>query len=253
MAAFVGGWSVVEPSRRRSVVVCGVEKARDGGWKRVAAVVVAGVSLFGRPASSAAVRGGGAMFKMTEQAAEFVLPSQKEAQEKEARRGSGEEGFIKKTAKVGLKVAPYVVSAGTLAAGVYYGIQYVQQSQVKRFQKDLQGMSSMFGEQDMTPVPRQKKTRVDTAAMAKAILEKSKTKYKFRERTPARDRSAQIKLDLFQDQPEEKSSTPVDDLFAAPPATEPESAVPVAETAATETPTATNSFEEAIAAVSRSK
>ncbi|KAJ8907944.1 hypothetical protein NDN08_008047 [Rhodosorus marinus] len=242
--AFVGNGLVLQRGGKvsnRQTVVCSLDRERKDGWKKAAAVVAAGFSLLGRPDQAMAARGGGAMFRMTESAAEFVLPSERETKKRQD-KGNESMQAVKNAAMTGLKAAPYVVAVGAAVGGGYFALQRFQQRQVQKFQQDLQSTSPGISDAEWKTGARpQRKEREDTAAIAKQILEKSKTKYKFRERKPARTRAPAVKLDIFQTPPTESESE-------APPASEtpePETGAQ-SETTSPESADSTASFEEVV-------
>uniref|UniRef100_A0A7S2ZFD8 Uncharacterized protein n=1 Tax=Rhodosorus marinus TaxID=101924 RepID=A0A7S2ZFD8_9RHOD len=242
--AFVGNGLVLQRRGKvsnRQAVVCSLDRGKKDGWKKAAAVIAAGFSLLGRPDQAIAARGGGAMFRMTESAAEFVLPSERETRK---RQDQGNESMqtVKNAAMTGLKAAPYVVAVGAAVGGGYFALQRFQQRQVQKFQQDLQSTSPGISDAEWKTGPRpQREEREDTAAIAKKILEKSKTKYKFRERKPARTRAPAVKLDIFQTPPTETEP----EASPAPETVEPETGGG-SETLSPESAESTASFEEVV-------
>jgi len=198
-----------------------------GGWGRAAAAAAAAAVAVatggGVRAASAAlpltsrffVRDGvvaaSPVVTMTDQTSSFSLPSQLAAGGGRAAGGAAAGGAtaLDRAVRTAKKVAPGVAVTAVVIGGGGAAVKTWRDRRLRAFQQQLSGLDSIFGDLGLdSPAggPGAPAAPVDTAQMAKDILERSKTRYKFRDDDPPMKSAAptggagadaNVQLDLF--------------------------------------------------------
>ncbi|GAB0497757.1 hypothetical protein MMPV_009094 [Pyropia vietnamensis] len=188
-----------------------------GGWGRaVISAVAAAAAVVGggvRPASATnalvsrfyardGARGANPVVTMTDQTSSYALPSQLAAGEGGAAEGPSVLTRAVRTAKA---VAPGAAVTAVVVVGGGAALKSWRDRRLRAFQQQLSGLDSIFGDLGLDPSTggAAGAAPADTAQMAKDILERSKTRYKFRDddkpmKSAQPTDGANVQLDLFQ-------------------------------------------------------
>lgn len=147
-------------------------------------------------------RGADPVVTMTDQTSMYALPSQL-ADGGAGGAAAGGPSVFSRAVRTAKAVAPGAAVTAVVVVGGGVALKSWRDRRLRAFQQQLSGLDSIFGDLGLDPPAGGAAAPVDTAQMAKDILERSKTRYKFRDddkpmKSAEPADGAKVKLDLFQ-------------------------------------------------------
>lgn len=130
---------------------------------------------------------------MTDQVPNFTLPSQEAA----IQRAEDRNPLLVRTFTVAKRVVPVLAAVALGVWGVFTLLKKAKERQLRDFQTQLQSFSSML---DLDAPPQSDQNVMESAKVAKQILETSSKRYKFRNADHPEtedDVASKVRLDLF--------------------------------------------------------